>query len=831
MKKNKKDIISITIIIMFVMLFVVLITNFFSFNYGSTTDWDCQHWLIPDYFRKQFYATGNIFSNLAPNIGDGQNIYYLSYYGYLSPIILLSYLLPFVPMKLYIEVASIIGLMVTGIVFYFWMKKKYNPNISLIMTLLLISSTPLLFHSHRHVMYICYMPFLIMAFMQLDKNFANQKTRKMNYKLIILIFLMVMCNYFFAVSALATLCLYELHLLYVSYAKDRKNKLLKKEILCFCGEVGIALLSSMVLLLPTLSVILDGRSKSNVIVNLKDIILPNFKVNKIFYQAYSSGLTVLSFIAVIYSLKDKKNRLLSICLLAALFFPFISYILNGTMYVENKVLIPIIPLLIYITGYFLNDFYNKKIDINYYVIGIISTLFLIVMNLNAIASIGIIVELIIISICILFRKHNKIIFIYSIMLCFGMMLANTQVDRLVLATKKVINYSVPDIDFVDKYNYRITTEKDVLLNINNVDDINHNIGSIYSSTSNKNYKEYYYEFGVEVSQRSYGKISSTNNTLFNLTNSNKYLYALSPRIGYKKLEGTKNIYYNDDTPAIGRVGLMKMSKREFESLKYPYNMEALYKYIIVDEDIEDVFSTDVEEYKSNIAILSDIKTKEIKQIPIENSYKLEYFEKTSKTVKLPNINDNKILFISFDVDSIKCPNKDIKITINGERNVLPCASWKYHNRNNTFHYSIDYYPEKGLNITFTNGVYNLKNLKIYMIDYANISRNLKNIHSLDLKIIRNKNNLITTQYNSDTENEMVYLQIPYDKGYNITINGEKVEYFNVNNGMIGFDLVKGTNDIKIEFNAPLLNLSKIISLCGITMLIFVIISTKKRKKY
>lgn len=831
MKTNKKDIISITIIIMFIMLFVVLITNFFSYNYGSTTDWDCQHWLIPDYFRKQFYATGNIFSNLAPNIGDGQNIYYLSYYGYLSPIIMFSYLLPFVPMKLYIEISSIIGLMATGIIFYFWMKKKYNQNISLVTTLLLISSTPLLFHSHRHVMYICYMPFLIMSFMQIDKNFANHNQRIINYKLIILIFLMVMCNYFFAVSALATLCLYEFNLLYITYIKGKKYKQFKKEILLFSCEVVIALLSSMILLLPTFSVIIEGRSKSNVSINLKNILLPNVRVDNVFYQAYSTGLTALSFISLIYCLKDKKNKLLTLILLIALFFPLISYVLNGTMYAENKILIPIIPLLICLTGEFLNDFYKKQIDIKYFVGGIIATIILILMNLNGLATIGIIIELIIILLCVLLRKHNKIILVYAIMLSFAMMLTNTQVDRLVLATKEVINYSVPEDDFINKYNYRVTTEKDILLNINNVDDINHNIGSIYSSTSNKNYKDYYYGFGVEVSQRSYGKVSSTNNILFNLTNSNKYIYALSPKIGYNKLEGSKNIYFNDETPSIGRIGLKKMSKREYDSLEYPYNMEALYKYIIVDEDIENVFSSDIVEYNSEIAIISDKKTNEVKQIPIENNYKLEYFEKTSKTVKLPNINEKKILFISFDVDSIECPKKDIKITINGEKNVLPCSGWKYHNRNNTFHYSIDYYPERGLNIVFAKGTYKLKNLKIYMIDYADISKNLKNIHSLDLKIDRRRNNQMSTTCRTNSDNEMAYLQIPYDKGYNIIINGKKVEYFNVNNGMIGFKLNNGINNITIDFEAPLLNVSKIISLCGITMLVFVIISTKKRKKY
>ena len=110
MKNKKKDLINIAIIILFILVYATLVTKFFSSFYGSTTDWDCQHWIIPDYFRKLFYSTHNLFNNFALNIGDGQNIYYLSYYGYLSPIVLFSYLLPFVPMRIYIEVISILGL-------------------------------------------------------------------------------------------------------------------------------------------------------------------------------------------------------------------------------------------------------------------------------------------------------------------------------------------------------------------------------------------------------------------------------------------------------------------------------------------------------------------------------------------------------------------------------------------------------------------------------------------------------------------------------------------------------------------------------------------------
>ena len=58
--------------------------------FGAKVDWISQHSVIPDYFRKQFYETGNLFPEFAMNLGGGQNIYNYSYYGLYSPLFLLS---------------------------------------------------------------------------------------------------------------------------------------------------------------------------------------------------------------------------------------------------------------------------------------------------------------------------------------------------------------------------------------------------------------------------------------------------------------------------------------------------------------------------------------------------------------------------------------------------------------------------------------------------------------------------------------------------------------------------------------------------------------------
>lgn len=87
---------------LFLSALTVFVCWYFAGRHGmfaSKVDWISQHSVFPEYFRQQFYDTGTLFPEFAPGIGGGQNLYHFSYYGLYSPIVLASYLLPFVKMS------------------------------------------------------------------------------------------------------------------------------------------------------------------------------------------------------------------------------------------------------------------------------------------------------------------------------------------------------------------------------------------------------------------------------------------------------------------------------------------------------------------------------------------------------------------------------------------------------------------------------------------------------------------------------------------------------------------------------------------------------------
>ena len=282
MKKNKEDFWFIFGITLFIIMFVFIITKFGKYYYGSVIDWNCQHYMIPDYFRKLFYKTKDIFPDFAMNLGNGQNIYYLSYYGLLSPIILFSYLLPFISMKTYIQISSIFLVWLSVLLMYRWMKTKVSTKLAMILSVIFMLSTPILYHSHRHIMFINYMPFLIMALIGVDKYFKENKKSL----LIISIYLITSSSYFFSIGAIICVILYGIYV-YIKNNIEINFKSFIKDGIKFLLPIITGIMISSILLIPTFLTLLSGRSSSTSSVNLLSLFIPNTNVNSFLYGSYS----------------------------------------------------------------------------------------------------------------------------------------------------------------------------------------------------------------------------------------------------------------------------------------------------------------------------------------------------------------------------------------------------------------------------------------------------------------------------------------------------------------------------------------------------------------
>ncbi len=833
-RKHKSDIINVLTLIAISLVIVLILINFTNF-FGSKKDWLSQHIMFPDYLRKLFYDTGDIFPNFAFNLGGGQNIYNISYYGLFNPIILISYLLPFVSMLTYIQVSMVICLIISIVLLYYFLRRRFDSKIIFVSTLLFLTSGCLIFHFHRHIMFVDYIPFLLMSLIGVDKYFDKGKISL----LVISIFLMILTSYYFSVVGLVSILLYAIY----RYIEDKKNEKITvkdffKEGFKFIFIMIIPVMISCFLLLPTLSSLLGGRTATNKDISIVELFIPNFDISNTLYSAYSLGLSAIFIISLIYGVVTKKRevKIISIIFSVLLIFPLFSYIFNGGMYLNGKAFIPLLPVAILIIGYFLKNIFNNK---NKLKISIIISLIVVVINLlifvykNEYVCLLFVLDmaLLVIFLFIGFKFKKKILFyIYLGVMSLALVIPTNFDDEFV--TKEfydTLDYEetsdkVKQVLGNDNSFYRISDQSTKLDKSNYIYDIDYYTGSIYSSLSNSYYKDFYNNLiNNEFIYRSYGMLTGNNNIFYNFYMGNKYLLNSSNNmLGYKKI--ADGIYRNEDVLPIGYSTNKTMSLDEYNSLSYFEKLDAYLNYAIVDGDYSDSYVKKVKDYVPDFEVL------ESKNLNIEednDKYSIKASKDNKLVIKLKNVSESDILLLRFKMlyDN-KCSEDDSYITINGVSNKLTCRSWKYHNNNYDFEYSLS--GNENLEITFSEGKFKLSDPSFAIYNYNDLVSINDEISPFVIDRDKTKGDVIEGSINVK-EDGYFKLSIPYDEGFEIYVDGEKTPYEVVNKSFIGFKIKEGNHDIRIVYVSPLFKEGLVISCIGLVLFVGTVIYYRKRK--
>lgn len=832
-KLEKKDYLYISILFLVVIAFVLYL-SFKGYFFGSNVDWENQHIIIPEYFRTLFYSNGKILPTLALNIGMGQNIFYFSYYGLLSPIILISYLMPHIPMYIFIPSVSIISFLTSILMFYTWIKKKYDSNIAFLASIIFTLSGPLLYHSHRHIMFVIYIPFLIGALKSVDDYFENKRV----VPLILYTFLMIMTSYYYSVPGIIVIGVYALYHIIKNNNKISWESFIPLfKIIYF---VIIAILLSAVLLLPTIYALKEGRLDTNYSPNLLSLLIPKLDYKLSFYYSYSLGLTFIYVISLINCFINKKreNIFLSIVLFICMLIPLASYILNGLMYVDGKCFIPFIPLALIIICEFLNNLFQEKINFKRLLWFLLPTTVIMLYFAIDYSLLSLLILDILLNILFLIviwkSKKNCLIFIpiiiISLISCYKVNENENYVLKSDLSKQNNSAYNKL-LDNVSGF-YRTANNDMLLNNPNKIYNINQYSTTMYASSSNNYYTNFVRNiFKNEVYNKDNLTITQSSNLLFNMYSGTKYLLTSGePLLGYN-LIAEKNgvsLYQNNDILPIGYATSKVMSQREFDTLEYPYTIDALLNYAVVDIAEDNVYSSNVREYKTEYKVLE----KENLEInSLDNGYKIISENKGHLKLKLDNLISNKVLIIQFKMNKEKegygC-STDVKI--NGMNNSLSCSNWKYHNHNNSFEYVLSSNDNfDTLDINFTNGEYDISDIKLYTINYSTLRTINNNVDEFIIDDAKTTDNVIEGSINVK-ENGYFKLTVPYEnEGYKIYIDGKRVAKVLTDETFLGCAINKGTHTIRITYTTPKLKAGIITSLIGAALLLTIVFYKKIKK--
>lgn len=810
--------------------------------FGAKVDWFSQHSVLPDYFRQQFYATGKLFPEFAANLGGGQNIYHFAYYGLYSPLILPSYLLPFVKMSDYIMAVSVTGLTASVLLFYYWLKsRKTDIGTAFILSLMFLLAGPMIGQYSGQIMFVDYMPFLCLALIGVDRYFEQEKSALFTVS----VFLMIMTSFYFSIGGMLALVLYGLH----RYFEQREEckvtvSAFLRDGLCFVRPMFLAVLMSCFFLVPTALALTGGRSKGQN-TSLAAFFIPQIAVERFAYSIYGIGLTTLVITVLLTGLLYRKvyEKVLTYGCVIVLVIPVFAYLLNGGLYIRDKVFIPFLPLLCYLIGIYLEKCRKSELSFIAGMIPYIITTVFVYIARNQFASKGtgesiwkaLLAESILFLICYVLycamKRHCKetkeilmlalpsVICLAVTMNTFYQMKPDRYVSRKLYRdvageqNRQAVKEALKDDDGYYRTE-QVGSDDENAADLNRIWDVDQNITSIYSSAYNPDYQTFRQKtFGLEEPFRNGMMQSVSKNPVFQRMMGVRYIVSDSDVPGYTLVKkcGTTGIYQNKDAAPVMYATDRVMTEEEYKKLTFPYNQTAFLEYAVVGEHTE----------SSDQNIMTAYEPVSLKMANNRTTGGAE-----QKTIQQEG--QKQILFLRFRVYNAH-PNKDVAVWINGIRNKLSAKDHVYYNENKIFTYAVPLKDgEDNISVTFGKGKYRLRHIQAYL---GSLPERSELLYQSEIQVDKKQTEDNVIQGTIRVKKDGWFItSIPYDKHFKIYIDGKETEIQKVNTAFLGCKIESGNHEVKIIYHAPGTTTGKVLSLIGIAGFLLVLVREKRKQK-
>lgn len=810
--------------------------------FGAKVDWLSQHSVLPDYFRQQFYATGKLFPEFAANLGGGQNIYHFAYYGLYSPLILPSYLLPFVKMSDYIMAVSITGLTASVLLFYYWLKsRKTDTGTAFILSLMFLLAGPMIGQYSGQIMFVDHMPFLCLALIGVDRYFEQEKSGLFTVS----VFLMIMTSFYFSIGGMLSLVLYGLHRYFEQREGNRGTvRSFLRDGLCFVRSMILAVLMSGFFLVPMVLALTGGRSKEQN-TSFASFFIPQITVERFAYSIYGIGLTTLVITVLLTGLLYRKvyEKVLTYGCVIVLVIPVFAYLLNGGLYIRDKVFIPFLPLLCYLISIYLEKCRKRELSFIAGMIPYIITTIFVYMARNQFVSKGIgesiwkvlLAESILFLICYVLycaiKRHYKemkeilmlalpsVICLAVTMNTFYQMKPDRYVSRKLYRdvvgeqNRQVVKEALKDDDGYYRTE-QMGSDDENAADLNRIWDVDQNITSIYSSAYNPDYQTFRQKtFGLEEPFRNGMMQSVSKNPVFQRMMGVRYIVSDSDVPGYTLVKkcGTTGIYQNKDAAPVMYATDRVMTEEEYKKLAFPYNQTAFLEYAVVGEHTE----------SSDQNIMTAYAPVSLKMANNRTTGGAE-----QKTMQQEG--QKQILFLRFRVDNAH-PNKDVAVWINGIRNKLSAKDHVYYNENKIFTYAVPLKDgEDNISVTFGKGKYRLRHVQAYL---GSLPERSELLYQSEIQVDKKQTEDNVIQGTIRVKKDGWFItSIPYDKHFKIYIDGKETEIQKVNTAFLGCKIESGNHEVKIIYHAPGATTGKVLSLIGIAGFVLVLVQEKENKK-
>lgn len=596
-------------------------------------------------------------------------------------------------------------------------------------------------------------------------------------------------------------------------------------------------------LVPTALALTGGRSKEQN-TSFASFFIPQITVERFAYSIYGIGLTTLVITVLLTGLLYRKvyEKVLTYGCVIVLVIPVFAYLLNGGLYIRDKVFIPFLPLLCYLIGIYLEKCRKKELSFIAGIVPYIITTIFVYIARNQFVSKGIgksiwkvlLAESILFLICYVlycalkrYHKETKEILMLALpsVIClavtmntFYQMKPDRYVSRKLYrdVTGEQNRQAVKEALKDDGY-YRTEqkgSDDENAADLNRIWDVEQNITSIYSSAYNPDYHTFRQKtFGLEEPFRNGMMQSVSKNPVFQRMMGVRYIVSDSDVPGYTLVKkcGTTGIYQNKDAAPVMYATDRVMTEEEYKKLAFPYNQTAFLEYAVVGEHTE----------SSDQNIMTAYEPVSLKMANNRTTGGAE-----QKTIQQEG--QKQILFLRFRVDNAH-PNKDVAVWINGIRNKLSAKDHVYYNENKTFTYAVPLKDgEDNISVTFGKGKYRLRHVQAYL---GSLPERSELLYQSEIQVDKKQTEDNVIQGTIHVKKDGWFItSIPYDKHFKIYIDGKETEIQKVNTAFLGCKIESGNHEVKIIYHAPGTTTGKVLSLIGIAGFVLVLVQEKRKQK-
>ncbi len=806
--------------------------------FGSEGDWYSQHVGAAEALRQTILSSGTIFPQFA-GIGGGASAFDLAYYGYLRPDVLISCLLPNTDMRQIISFYGAAEVIAAVNLTYLWLKsKKLSTGFSLCGGQLMAAAT-CFFHAHHQIMFVNYMPFLVLALWGIDRILSGRKGLQLSMS----VFLICIHSFYYAPACLVVCLLYGLSQLGRGAADVGWERLPETKFRTAVRAGAAALLGvglAAVLLLPTAVDILSTSKDAGAFMD-KPFPAVSLTFKSLLYYPYGCGMTMLALYCLLLSLTGKGKRALSAAALLFLTVPAVWWVLSGFLYPREKILIPLVPVLVWICADTLQAIYRE--EQRPYVLPALLCFIPAFLSAESrwqslmYVDAGLILAWVLalkLRESPLAVKKTMIAVLLLLPLCTSLGINGIGEDYLAADDERQSRFSFGDITvFAEDIRYRFDYLANNYINSNVLPDGSLNKTASYLSVTNSLYGDFYYNtMGNPISLRNRVVLMPNQNSLFNYFMGVRYVLTEENRIpyGYEKVF-SRNGYVLAENPDVLPIcyGVRRIvSEEKLAQLDFPYNAAALCGIKVKKEVPEEFFKGEFP-VSFDTAVSSAVDNNVEKFLEGEGDKAPA--EPGSCMVPLAKKSENRVLFICFDVN--RRDGKEVCITINGMKNNLSGNNAPYPNENYHFTYVLS--AEKGieqLNMEFTKGDYEIENLQVYTGDMPSGDSAEITLPTLDEDFRSNGKSVFKGKIEMEEDGWFV-TSYPWKEGYRVTVDGQTVEAEKVNTAFTGFQIKKGTHAVEIQYEAPGFKEGLIVSgvsLAGLLLSAAALLRERKREK-